>query len=356
MKKHGIPLTAVAGDVFAGLFAYGVRAAGFEVLAHLENSSYGYATARANFPTTPIFNGTENWSQCEVKHASLMFTNPPCAPWSSAGTRYRSGGPTWRNDPRLKWIDNLRLKGRELDVYAWVWESVVNAFKFGRSFVDDMARWWIAEGYAVTVILQNNMHLGAPQDRKRMFFVAHRYPLVFAPLVEQPRSLREVLSSARKPTKNEMEEAMYSAWDQRLWRDAPRFGGSLNRAARAIQPPPKNRGAIPSVLRVRQSDDTKPPHVFIVAYHYPHLTEPRMLNWPEVLALVGFNKNEKFVRVVDDINNASREMTRAVLPRAGEWIARTIAGGFTQRLLDKREFKVIDIRKPSERTEEVVTL
>src|SRR3990172_4964603 len=88
-------LTAVAGDVFAGFFALGVRQAGFDVPFHLEHCNYGQKTCQLNFPDTEIMVGQENWDLARIlatkKPVDLMFTNPPCASWSSAGMSRKEG-------------------------------------------------------------------------------------------------------------------------------------------------------------------------------------------------------------------------------------------------------------------------
>jgi len=75
MKKQP---TALAGDVFAGLFTRGVVDAGFKVIGDLEHSGYGSKTAQLNFPGIPIRIGPHTWRPEDFTgRVDFMYCNPP---------------------------------------------------------------------------------------------------------------------------------------------------------------------------------------------------------------------------------------------------------------------------------------
>lgn len=74
-------LTAVGCFIFAGGFTVGVKAAGFDVLCHLEgDGGYGVPTVRLNFPDLPIYFGSDKWPLDALSDIDVdyVFGNPPC--------------------------------------------------------------------------------------------------------------------------------------------------------------------------------------------------------------------------------------------------------------------------------------
>jgi len=76
---------AVGAYIFAGLFTVGV-CEHFDVLCHLEDGPFGVATARKNWPDMPIHTDPATWPTKELRRegVTLIYCNPPCAPWSKA--------------------------------------------------------------------------------------------------------------------------------------------------------------------------------------------------------------------------------------------------------------------------------
>jgi len=167
--------TALAAFVFAGGFTAGVKAAGFDVLAHFEGSDYGVSSALLNFPDMPIHYGFDQWPMEEYAgKVDFLYCNPPCAIWSSMGIATTRGKDAWRTDPRTECWHNVFRVFEVIQPAVFAVESVCQAYTTGRSLMDDLTRRAIAMGYSVTHLLVDAQWHGIPQVRKRFFFVAHR--------------------------------------------------------------------------------------------------------------------------------------------------------------------------------------
>jgi DNA (cytosine-5)-methyltransferase 1 len=171
--------TAVGAYVFAGGFSVGVRSAGFNVLAHLEDGPYGAKTVHANLREVKIFDVPDTWPIRQLKdQVDFIYANPPCAPFSSAGMsplHHRGVKDEWyKKDPRVNCIHRtIGLLAIRPKVLAF--ESVAQIWKKARPLILELASTARDQGYSVTCILFNNVDVGVPQaHRKRFFFIAHR--------------------------------------------------------------------------------------------------------------------------------------------------------------------------------------
>ena len=331
-------LIAVGGDVFAGAFTYGVTQAGFDVNVHLEHGQFGVKTALLNFPHLDIRIGVENWHPENLKRVSLMYANPPCAPWSSAS---HGRAAAWDVDPRLDCIHTLMQAGLVVKPKAWVWESVTQAWKKGRVFVDDVARTWIKAGYSVTVILQNNMYLGAPQNRKRMLFVAHRHPLVF-PALTKPRTLAEVIKPFRK-IKSKHPGVKAEGMNLYLWeKSVAHAGGFAATRRRMTEAECKKHGyRLHSFLTRRYRADHVCPVFFPASVWHP--TEPRNFHYEEMLALSGLPQSWQLESY--KLGPIACLLSRTVLAPIGTWIATAVKDGLVKRPIMKPSYQLVEILK-----------
>lgn len=355
MKRHHF--TAIAGDVFAGLFSLGVRKAGFVVPLHLEHTDYGVTTSQLNFPELEVRVGVPSHWHLETirRPVDFMFTNPPCAPWSSGSRGFSErGADAWRGDARLQWISDLGRAGRELKVNAWCWESVTNAWRHGKVFVLDEAERWLDDGYTVTIILQNNLWLGAPQNRKRMLFVAHKHPLVFPPLLKPEDVLDfqvgRLFKTLPRQTAATLRQHELPPGREELWTRSGYYKGNFSRAWQSFtEKQRKDFGFSPSFMEKRLRVDAVAP--VVTAYcHVTHPTEPRRLTWNELLALHGLPLDWKTSQKHPDA--ASRELARSVLPAVGYWIACAVRDGLEKRLAPGLKKKVFlhDLLDPNKVT------
>jgi DNA (cytosine-5)-methyltransferase 1 len=341
---------AIGGDIFAGLFTLGVKQAGFNVAAQLEHSDYGAKTCQANFPKLDLrLNGPENWNLRTLpKDIDLFYSNPPCAPWSN----WNSGSASWRSDPRIKWVDDLIETAIKLRTKTFIWESVPSTWVKGRPFTLKKAKVLIEAKYHVTVLLQNNMYLGAPQNRKRMMLIGHKYPLIW-PAFYEPKTLEEWLDTAPDGIVEGLEHRDATPWERRLWRMSKRLNGYLSRAAHALTLEERQKNYTPSYMVARLSPDKAPP---LMSEHRFHPHEPRKLTLKELRHLNGLPEN--WINETCSYVGAAGEMMRAVLPPVGKWVATAVKRGLKKDPLPvrQRQVRCYDCRKPDHVLNDLVSL
>jgi site-specific DNA-cytosine methylase len=330
---------AVGGDCFAGAFTHGVMKAGFEVDVHLEHVAYGVKTAKLNFPHLDIRIGKENWAADSFGKVDLLYSNPPCAPWStlSAGRAH-----TWDVDPRLDCVESLMDAGLRMKTKTFVWESVTQAWGKGRNFVDKKAKLWMDRGYHVTVLIQNNLYLGAPQHRKRMFFIAHQHPLVWPKVVTKHPTVGSLLKSIKvKPAEKWSE----TDGDIFLWKICPKHHYKYSEAYRSLPAAQQKKITCkPNWLAKRFRPDE------ICGVFFPgscrHYDEPRRLSYKEMLAISGLPKTWKIES--DKLGAISGLLSRTVLAPAGEWLANAVKGGLIKPpLRGDPKYRLVKILSPT---------
>ena len=353
-------ITALGADIFAGLFTVGVRKAGFAVLAHLEHGNYGAKTCALNFPDLSVRVGRNTWNERDFRgKVDLMFCNPPCAAWSVL----RRGGSWRQQSDRLQYIRDIVNAGIVVRPKAWCWESVVPAWKQGRSFVIEQAKRWLDAGWHTTVLLQDNQYLGVPQRRPRMFLIAHRHPLVW-PRFTKPRTVQDVLTQCgASRDRGVPTPRVLSPLERALWRESAKFRGRLRQAYESMSPTDIERllvkgGSRPGVTgrplnaQRRLILDKPAPVMLGGSDKRYHPTEPRFVTWDECLAFVGLPRTWK-TACGDNYAAATYELSRAVMPGVGEWIGRAVRDGFDRPLLPRRpQCRVVDLRNPDVMTDE----
>lgn len=344
-------LNALGGDIFAGLFTVGVQRAGFNILGHLEHTTYGTATARLNFPGLDIRNGVHTWNPHEFAgRVDFMYTNPPCAAWSAM----QVSTPWHEHTERLQIVRDLVDAGRIIKPKAWCWESVVRAWTAGREFVLEQAEAWLAQGYHVTILLQNNMHLGVSQNRPRVFVIAHLYPLVWPKFIK-PMTTRELLKSIPKGLgKSPVKEPPLPDSLKQLWSDCTSVGNVLRRALLVKTEKEQARLKPRPAMTVNRMKIDEVPGTFIGASKRLHPNQPRNVNWFECLALAGLPMTWKTSQ--RSLEPASLELSRAVMPAVGEWLANAVKAGLKKPALDRRRpvCRLVDLRDPENVVEEVL--
>jgi len=355
MKKT---LTALGGDIFAGSFTWGVLQAGYKVLAHVEHSTYGHDTARLNFPSLPII----RWRELEEQefyqarnwhNVDLMYCNPPCAPWSSARrpTATRTKPEAWRDDERVHWTSDLANLGRTIEAKTWVWESIINTWQRGREFVDFIAEGWAASGYSMSCILQNNMYTWGTQNRKRIFVVAHKYPLVYPEFQPKPWTTDELLETVHV---NESEKRWLPPERKLLWEMSESYVGSLVRAQKDwIEQGHTMTLGTQSFLDYRLLGHL-PPRVFLSDSTRMHPHEPRYFTWGEMKALCGLLPSWQTAE--KSMNARALELSRAVLCGTGAWIATAVKDGLKHKPIKHPVHQIFDMRDPDNGTVEPWTL
>lgn len=365
-KQKGRP-TALGAWIFAGGFTLGMQTK-FEVLAHLEESDYGVATVKKNFPRLPVHIGNvDTWPVDDFKGVDLVYGNPPCAAWSQAGHMTYRGTGGWRDDDRINCtrrhfslIERLRPK-------AWVWESVMGAFTNGRSFVHELTEQAHRLGYAATYVLHDARHLGVCQKRRRFFCVFHRIAIPWNTdtLLEQVPSA-QVLSEEPPPGDPMIRgnpnkpggeahtilrlipqvrpgEPVTAAWERD---QIKRFGrlpkqiplGDFARPGQMKMPGRMSFGN----YRLKADE----PANAVVGYTLIHPTVHRVLTDRECARLMSFPDNYEFVG--RNPNEKIKLMARGVCPVVGAWLAGHLARAIKedQPLPRKNLTYIFDARKP----------
>jgi site-specific DNA-cytosine methylase len=321
--------TAVAAHVFAGGFSLGVRDR-FDVRAHLETSSYGGDTCRHNFPGVDVrVSPTGAWPTDDLVGADLVFSNPPCALWSSAGAR---GGVRKRDyalgydprDGRIALFQQAFGLLARLRPCALVIESVLQSWARGRPFLDPLIAVAAACGYGCDVVFHDAYDCGAPQHRKRVVYVFTRVAIPWArPAVSGPRTVGEALAGVDP---GDRLQPLRPSEAECLARTPP--GGKLNVAYDSIygdsrlgELRPGQRAGKPSFLDLRL-DLAKPAPTCVGGFHYYHPTEARHLTIRETQVLCGYPSTYEFT---DRLDTCYRQIAQAVMPPVGRWLANVIA-------------------------------
>lgn len=170
--------TAVGMHIYSGAWTLGFMD-DFEILGQWEELDAGTWTFRKNLgdKIPHVLSSSAEWPVAEIMkqhdYVNLVYANPPCAPWSTAGAKLGM------NDPRIQFAKNVSMVGKSLQPDFFIVESVCRAWSptGGRPLYQEMAKAWGEAGYAVTVWFTNTVLHGAPQYRERFHFIAHRFKL-----------------------------------------------------------------------------------------------------------------------------------------------------------------------------------
>lgn len=333
-------MIAVGCCAFAGGFTWGLRSSGFDTIAQLEFPGVkGHlATAELNFDH-PIYVGPETWPVEDLAflEPDLVFTQPPCAPWSPAGYGPTKGINKHRDDPRVEWSKRAFRLIEELDPTIFVYESVQPTYKKMREeFFDPIALDCNLDGRTCYHLLIDGGRVGVPHHRRRYFFVTSRVEIPWeAPPDILPPTSSETLATVKA---NGAEPHWPRPVDARTWGgriDDIEPGERLLAAWKRYNPPDtwtlNERGHVagrPAFGSYRLHPD-KSPNTFFGSYTLIHPTEPRPLTFEEMRAIAGYPPEFQFA----GSHNASMvQMGQAVLPAVAEWM-----GGFFRKALERNE-------------------
>lgn len=322
--------TAVGAYIFAGLFTVGVSEH-YDVLAHLEEGQFGVATARRNFPDVDVHTDPETWPVRALRRrgVNLVYCNPPCAPWSNAGTN--KGMTSWRSDPRVSCFKRCFGLLESVRPDAWVVESVRDTFKKGRDMLDDMAERAADLGYATTHLLVSGRHHGLPQARKRYMMVCHRHRVRWRPTGLDPVTPGEALEEVEDPMGDGCQpfsDRMKWLWKvsepgERLRKAFERAqgGGTLAKDERGIVP------GRPGFLYYKLDPDKEAPTTTGSATIVHH-EERRYLSVNEYKALNGVPQDFDMGDGAPSPKYA--ELCKAVMPPVGAYVAEALAAALDE--------------------------
>lgn len=354
MKKH--KLRAVAHNVFAGGFSIGVRKH-FNVLAHFEESDYGVATVRKNYPDLPIHYGHSEWPVDDPQFSELDFIygNPPCAAWSVAGYTKTKGADKWKTDPRVQCTVRAFELLEKLRPKVWATESVTQAYSKGQEFWRSLEERARNIGYNTYYVLHDTQWLGVPQSRKRVIVVFNRVEIGWpAPNWAPPETALECLNRT-VPTrldwtvKIEPLVAKHLADGGKTIFDMP-AGQRVRTFWEGLIPEEQwkigERGQVigrPSFGHKRLSVDR--PSDVIVGYALVHPTEPRFITINEMAALCGFPPDYQFVAKAPGA--AASLIARGVCPPIGDWLGNIVAQAIKKdKAVTTPETHHVELRDP----------
>ena len=354
MKKS--PLYAVGANIFAGGFTLGV-AKHFHVLAHLEHADlYGAAVAAANFNGLEIYAPDDDaqvlaaWP-AKFKHKiDLVYSNPPCAVWSTLGGAAQRGFD-WRDDPRLQRIKDIFALIDRYRPKIWTWESVCPAFTKGREFVDTLVKAAAALGYSATYVFIDARWHGIPQSRKRFFLVLHKVAIEWrAPAYDETTDAFETIKQVKalrmgdlKPKRNSVLEKLIKAA-----RPGEPIAKTYDRMFGADYPKnSKGQAQGRLALSARRLGLDGPSGAVVTPWLW-HPKEHRQLALEEFAALTGFPQDYKWEERGKARHDPTvRLMARGVMPPVGAWLAENFARAIrANKALKMVETNYADFRLP----------
>ncbi len=320
--------------IFAGGFTLGVRKH-FDVIAHWEDGPFGTATVRHNMPEIEIHSNVNAWPVSDERfhRIPLLYGNPPCAPWSAAGhlpkqkirLAANAVSQKYELDPRVECVRRQHALLGQLRPHVWIWESVARAYSTGRPFVDQLTLASQELGYAVTHVLVNGLYAGAPQQRRRFFFVAHDIELPFTP----PQKLPTTIGEAWAPYDPEWlreehprsKAKMTGTIAEFVHQMRPGQGGHEAfyewHKGKGTEPMINDKGNVtgrPNFLMHRLSRE-KICGTIVSGTCLIHPEENRFLTVRETQLLSSYPHDYEFVG-----NDAYGQISKAVLPSVGDWL------------------------------------
>lgn len=348
--------------IFAGGFTLGVMKH-FDVVAHWEDGPFGTATVKHNLPSIEIHSHRDRWPVNDPRFQGipLLYGNPPCAPWSAAGhlpkqkQRLAAGGATqkYELDPRVECVRRQFALLGQLRPNIWVWESVARAFSTGKPFVDALTAQALDLGYAVTHVLVNGLYAGAPQQRRRFFFVAHNLELPFAHPGKPAQLVGDVLKSPRYDqavvtAEHPHSKAKMTGTIAEFCKDmAPGEGGHeafykwLERTGK--QPELNDKGNVkgrPNFL-MHRLDYEKTCGTIVSGTCLIHPEHNRFLTVKETQLLSGYPYEYEFQG-----NDAYAQISKAVLPPVGDWLGGICRAGVDAAVAAAPTVRHVNYMKP----------
>ncbi len=354
--------TALGVYIYAGGFTLGVKRAGFQVLAQLEDGPFGVATTRANHPGLPVYDDAAGWPRLidEMKDAGqpidFVYCNPPCAPFSNAGISSQKAGhfkEWWKQDPRVNCVRNAFDVFKQARPRVWAWESVQGAFTRGRELVDQLTLQALDLGYSASYVLLDAVHLGVPQRRRRFFCVFHDVKIDWQyPRLEQRdwrtvgdawRYLRDPEPGLHRCTAQDldlMKDMGQGESPRQVWEDRKRVKEpNENDWERNKQGHVKGRPGF-NARRLRLD---QPCNTMLGGPHLIHPTEDRFISVKEAQVLCGYPAD--YVFKAKNADNCFTEMARAVMPPVGQWLAANICDAINRGEEQRDKIFLVHLQK-----------
>lgn len=350
--------TAFGVHIFAGGFTCGVKQAGFNVLAHFEDTDYGVATAKANWPDLRICVGKENWSLSEMVDVDFMYSNPPCSIFSLVGITRTKGREAWRSDPRLDCWYRAFESMFELEPKVFALESVCQAYTKGRPVVDEFTIKCFNMGYSIAHVFEDAVWTGIPQHRKRFFFIAYKPQLNMLKYLKFDYGNMTTVGDALRLIKdsgphgndaNGMTVVSKARPGDKLcdvFNEMNGLDGSFTKGKRV-------KGRV-GFTRFRLDMDSQMGG--FIGNFYMHPTEPRFLGINEMKAVCGYPQEFIMADIKFDSDSANnrgaadryaQHLCRAVMPPVGKWLAEAVKSALNDVNPNNKQHVVfLDLRTP----------
>ena len=345
-------------DLFcgAGGMSAGVRQAGFEVLAGADIHEPSLITYRRNFPQARIVHTDLRSLPPELFAAGLslkpgalelVIGGPPCQGFSKNVPRSRRTAQSQNN--RLVYVFLAYCK--YLRPHAILMENVAamhNAFDgcYTQEIVGRLEKW----GYQVDHKVLNASAHGAPQHRKRTFFLASRVgsPALPQAAMSPPVTVWDAIGDLPSLEHGQGEDiSAYASSPKNAYQQAMRNGldGVTNHLARPLSPiqyerlsslaPGQGHDDLPAHLRVgkaysgaygRLSKEMVAPTITRWCFHpgsgrYGHPVDIRTLTMREAARIQGFRDDFVFA---GSLNQQAGQIGNAAPPLLVETIVRTL--------------------------------
>lgn len=312
-------LRALGVYIYGGGFYYGMKKAGYDVVAHLEDGPIVNTTVFNHNSPEVLIRYAPDWGlETYRNNVDVVFCNPPCAIWSPIGISVSRGRDAYKTDPRLECWENCIKVGLAVQPKALLVETVPRGYTLGLPFLKEKARQMQEAGYSVTIFLHSIRWMGSPQNRQRLFFIATK-GFKWEPLEgpwDESVTVGKVLDAVTE--EGEPYWPMPKGWvdiynqiavDQKKpsFRDLCLAAGLKNK---------------PSFMNYRL-----PYNGHMGAFtggHFLHPLQPRSLTMPEMRALCGYPETYSF----PDHRSwkcCGSVFAQAVMPAAGDYIGRSVA-------------------------------
>lgn len=304
----------VGVHLFGGGAAWGMEQAGFQVPMSLEESDYAADTFRLNMPHVELVQSMDQWGRARALQPRVLFGHPACSCWSAIGR----GASRWRSHPALSQTISHVAFGLAVRPDVWVTESVP---PFQKEAAPAFASLWREEGYAVSMVRVDAKALGLPQQRRRVFLVAHRVDIDWQP----------PLFEGAVPVGMALEGVPVR--ESETWPHLKEYEWLLDRTAPGERLVDQITDEYPGTRRPRALEFRLPydrvTGTLVAQSVYYHPYENRMISWREYAALSGYPPTWEMPENTLPYH-AIEYMGKAVLPPVAAWL-----GGQLLRALDQ---------------------
>lgn len=336
-KQKKRDLKALGINIYGGGFTLGVLNH-FQVLAQLEEIDLGKKTFDLNFAGLARPLDIKEWGSYIDAHKGtpFVFANPPCAPWSSANTHPGKTKASRFLDQRLALTGHTYQAAQEIRPLVFISESVENAYNIGKSHYDPFVESWMKLGYSVTLFLTDAILHGAPCQRRRFHFIAHKDELQLGqvPRLERAATVRDAIWDLRlDKTFGTVPQHQPQAMHPNIMKLLPHVppGGVVRRIAMMAPGYPG-----PGVgFLVKKFHWDYPSHT-MVGFGFAHPDGKRMITFREAMRMCTYP--DTFLA------HAPVEAVDAVLPIVGDFLAGVAKRTIKAAKARKPQFEIVDWR------------